>query len=179
MMALHACHLERGTMAKSKQDRNAGLTQLTLPGVKLPDAETLAMAAAFAADEAEAGSTAPIGPAKWIPPHHPTLEGHAGYSSTAYSVFDWWWASIEVKDPAHGYWSHLFEWDALANDWRFVTKLHGESLQLAHQATRRAARRILIEGQRPEAERQSPELAGLVAFWREHGTHALARDLDG
>jgi hypothetical protein len=134
-----------------------------------------AMAAAFATD-GEVGETAPLPTPKWVPPHHPTLEGFSNYSSTVYSMFDWWWASIEVRDSVHGWWGYLFEWDATVNNWRFVTKLHGEAVQLAHKAARDTARRLLVEGQRPEAEAQSPELAALVAFWRKYGTHMLARD---
>lgn len=161
-------------MAKAK-DRFAGLTQLPLPGLKQPDPETLAMAAMFA-DDNEVGETTPRGPATWIPPHHPTLEGHAGYSSSVYSLYDWWWASIEVKDPAHGWWAHLSEWNDLRLDWLPVTRVFGETIQQAHTKARALARKLLIEGERPQAEAKSPELAKLVAFWREHGTHALARD---
>lgn len=135
-----------------------------------------AMAAAFSADEAAVGSTEPLGPPKWIPPHHPTLEGHSDYSSSVYSLFDWWWASIEVKDPHHGWWAHLYEWNNLRLDWLPVTRVFGETIGQAHSKARALARKLLIEGERPQAEAVSPELARMVAFWREHGTHMLARD---
>lgn len=162
-------------MPRKKADRNAGLTQLTLPGVKLADPEVQAMAMAFAAD-ADVGETEPLGPVKWVPPHHPTLEGAGNYGSTVWSEFDYWWASIETQDPAAGWWAHLFEWDATVNDWRFVTKLHDLNFASAHKKARALARKLLVNGERPQAEAKSPELAKLVAYWREHGTHLLARD---
>lgn len=132
--------------------------------------DQLDLAAAFFDEpgSTEARMSAPT----WIPPHLPaTPEGAA---CTMYSIFGWWWANYEIKDSTYGYWSYLHEW--VNGDWQFVTKTHGETIGQAFTAAAKAARRLLIEGQRPEAQKQSPELDGLVRYWQSHGQHMLARD---
>lgn len=135
------------------------------------------LASLFAADAIEA-EPRPAAAPTWIPPHHPTLEGASGYASTCFAVFDWWWATIEVKDDQHGVWSHLYEWDSMRQDWVYITRYWGATVSQAHKLARDTARRILVEGARPEAMRRSLELERLVTFWRANGTHLLARDPD-
>lgn len=120
----------------------------------------------------EPGSTEILPRPKWVPPHLPATP--KGAASTMYSIFDWWFANYEVKDNAYGYWSYLYEWKK--GGWKLITLVHGETIAQAFTAATKVARLLLIEGERPEAQKQSPELDGLVRYWQSHGQHALARD---
>lgn len=164
---------------KKRKDRNAGLTQLELPGLpKVVDPEQQALARAIAKafeDEGNDGHEVSV-----------TLEG-AGrvptfvppamrieQTTTRYSVFSHWFTSYETKDPAAGYWCHLYDWRD--GRWQFITKAFGHSISTAFQRGQAVARKLLVEGERPEAEARDPELARLVKYWRDTGEHLLARD---
>jgi len=162
-------------MSKRK-DRNAGLTQLELPGLpKIVDPEKLAlaraMAKAFEGQEVEVT----IDDAGYVPTFvPPSLKPIVKTTTTRYSIFSHWFTSYEIKDPATGYWCHLWDWRD--GRWQFVAKVFGPTISGAFQRGQALARKLLVEGERPEAEASNPELANLVRYWRETGEHLLARD---
>jgi hypothetical protein len=150
-------------MTKTKQDRNAGLTQLELPGMDRAEPWAQAMAKAM--------RDAPPEPATRheVPTLPPALDVPG---STTFALYDWWFATSVVKHETYGYVAHLYE--HIADEWRHITYYHGETLMAADKAAKRAAKLILEQGGRPEAEARNAELAHILKVWRETGQYPYA-----
>jgi hypothetical protein len=165
----------------SKQDRNDGLTQLGLPGVepapqpvaasKRPRKRPLDLGSLMAdleLEPAEPQSPAFVHPS---PPRPPSP------CDSTFSIYGYWFAGYVEKDPKLGYWCHLYEY--AHGQWVRLSKVFETTYGTAWRRGVRGARKLLVEGHRPEATAGHPELRAAVKYWQEHGEHLFRIDEHG
>lgn len=155
-----------------KQDRSLGLSQLEIPGI-LDKTDPLAQAMALTFDEPEdAYPATPAERPQEVPkplPEAARTSGQIFGFPIAMQVEQRSQYSVEVT---------AWEWVGGCEGWLPWVNVFGLETGPTFNECMRKVRKLLIEGERPAAIEQSPELRTLHTYWREHGEHLLRRDAD-
>lgn len=156
-------------MLKPASRRKRPTAEAPAPQRDMSREDAAAMAALFATDE-----PAPSWRRSFEPQALPPKIGMPG--STTFDLFGYWLAGVTHKAGPDDYRTKLYEF--AFGEWRLWFAASDTNVGRSFGRARAQARRLLLEGQRPEALEGSQWLSILHSWWLRTGEHFLKKDHD-